>query len=109
MHRLEPAVQRLELAARLNPRSSLVYEWIGLLYGEMHMPLKAGDAFHHAVQLDPASVTAHEALAHWYQSMGDLRDAEREHERSVAIDPHDETARAALSQVRTLRGSLSGN
>jgi protein O-mannosyl-transferase len=109
MHRPGPAMQRLELAARLKPQSSLVYEWIGLLYGEMHMPLKAGDALHHAVQLDPASVTAHEALALWYQSMGDLGNAEREHERSVAIDPHDESARAALSQVRALRGLPSGN
>jgi protein O-mannosyl-transferase len=103
MGRRDEAMHRLQAAAQLNPRSSLIYEWIGLLYGEMRMPVEAGEALHRAVQLDPVSVTAHEALALWYQAMGDLAAAEQEHARSVAIDPLDERARAALAQVRALR------
>ncbi len=107
IERPQQAMQRLQAAARLRPQSSLVYEWIGLLYGEMRMPGAAGEALHHAVQLDPSSVSAHESLALWYQATGDLPDAEQEHARSVAIDPHDESARAALARVRLLRGSGS--
>jgi protein O-mannosyl-transferase len=101
--RLNEAMQKLQRAASLNPRSSLVYEWIGLLYGEMQKPVEAGDALRHAVELNPNSITAHEALALWYRGMGDLAAAEQEYAKSLSIDPDDPNARAAIAQVRALR------
>jgi hypothetical protein len=103
--RLKDALAKMQQAARLNPRSSLIYEWIGLLYGEMGMPVEAGDALRHAVELGPDSVTAHEALALWYRGMGDLAAAEQEYAKSLLIDPLDPNARAAIAEVRTLRAA----
>jgi hypothetical protein len=97
--RRQEAMQRLETAARLNPNSR-IYEWIGLLYGEMGRPEEAGVALHKAVQLDPGSESAHEALALWYEATRDYQAAEQEHQRSLALDPHDEAARAALLRVQ---------
>lgn len=105
MGRLNDALQKMQTAARLSPRSSLVYEWIGLLYGEMGMPVESGDALRHAVELGPNSVTAHEALALWYRGMGDLAAAEQEYAKSLSIDPLDPNARAAIAEVRTLRAA----
>jgi protein O-mannosyl-transferase len=105
MGRLNDALQKMQVAARLNPRSSLVSEWIGLLYGEMGMPVEAGDALRHAVELNPNSVTAHEGLALWYRGMGDLAAAEREYAKSLSIDPLDPNARAAIAELRTLRAA----
>jgi protein O-mannosyl-transferase len=105
MGRLNDAMQKMQRAARLNPRSSLVYEWIGLLYGEMGIPVEAGDALRHAIELDPGSVTAHEALALWYRGMGDLAAAEQEYAKSLSIDPLDPNALAAIAEVRTLRAA----
>jgi Tfp pilus assembly protein PilF len=106
--RLDEALKKLQLAARLNPSSSLVYEWIGLLFGEMGKSVEAGEALHRAVELDLASVTAHEALGLWYQSIGDLAAAEKEHAKSLAIDPLDPSARAAMEAVQSLRAA-AGN
>jgi protein O-mannosyl-transferase len=103
MGRLNEAMQKLQRAASLNPHSSLVYQWIGLLYGEMRMPVEAGEALRRAVQLGPNSITAHEALGLWYRGMGDLAAAEQEYAKSLAIDPLDPSARAAIAQVRALR------
>jgi protein O-mannosyl-transferase len=102
MGRLNEAMQKLQRAASLNPRSPLIYEWIGLLYGEMRMPVAAGDALRHAVELNPRSITAHEALGLWYREMGDLAAAEKEYKTSLSIDPLDPNARAAIAQVREL-------
>lgn len=101
--RQNDAMQKLQRAASLNPHSALIYQWIGLLYGEMRMPVEAGDALRHAVQLDPDSITAHEALGLWYRGMGDLAAAEQEYAKSLSIDPNDPNARAAITEVRALR------
>jgi tetratricopeptide (TPR) repeat protein len=106
--RLDDALKKLQVAARLNPSSSLVYEWIGLLFGEIGKSVEAGEALHRAVELNPASVTAHEALGLWYQSIGDLATAEKEHAKSLAIDPLDPSARAAMTAVQALRAT-AGN
>jgi protein O-mannosyl-transferase len=103
MGRPNDAMQKLQKAASLNPRSSLIYEWIGLLYGEMQKPVEAGDALRHAVELDPNSVRAHEALGLWYRGMGDLAAAEQEYAKSLSIDPRDPNALAAIDEVRAQR------
>src|SRR5579875_643920 len=105
MGRLNEAMQKLQKAASFRPRSSLIYQWIGLLYGEMRMPVEAGDAFRHAEELDPGSITAHEAMGLWYRGMGDLAAAEKEYRTSLSIDPLDPTARAAIAQVRELEAA----
>jgi tetratricopeptide (TPR) repeat protein len=105
--RYDEALARLQEAARLIPNSR-AYEWIGLLYGEMRRSDEAGVALHKAIELDPTSVSAHEALGLWYESIHDYAAAAAEHARSVALDPNDRNAQAALDHVRELRAQPEG-
>jgi tetratricopeptide (TPR) repeat protein len=107
MGRYDEALARLQEAAHVNPNSR-TYEWIGLLYGEMRRSDEAGVALHKAIELDPNSVSAHEALGLWYESIHDYAAAEAEHARSVALDPNDRNAQAALDHVRELRAQPEG-
>jgi hypothetical protein len=95
----EQAMQRLQSAARIHPNSR-VYEWIGLLYGEMNRSEDAGQALHKAVDLDPESVSAHKALALWYESVANVEAASAEYTRSLALDPRDREAKSALARLR---------
>jgi tetratricopeptide (TPR) repeat protein len=95
----EQAMQRLQSAARIRPNSR-VYEWIGLLYGEMNRSEEAGRALHTAVDLDPGSVSAHKALALWYESVANLEAASAEYTRSLKLDPRDREAKLALARLR---------
>jgi Flp pilus assembly protein TadD len=107
MGRYDEALAHLQEAARI-ATNSRAYEWIGLLYGEMHRSEEAGVALHKAVELDPNSVSAHEALGLWYESIHDFAAAETEHAKSVVLDPNDQNAQAALEHVRELRAPAAG-
>jgi Tfp pilus assembly protein PilF len=100
--RYDESLTHLREAARMIPNSR-AYEWVGLLYGEMHRTDEAGVALHKAVELDPSSVSAHEALALWYESIHDYAAAEGEHAKSVALDPDDRNASAAFDRVHELQ------
>ena len=73
---------------------------IGLLYGELNHSEEAGAALQTAVTIDPASVTAHKALAMWYEWVGNLGQAEREYLTILTLDRHDSTVPFALERVR---------
>jgi hypothetical protein len=94
----------LQAAAQIQPNSQ-VYEWIGLVYGQMGKLGEAGESFQKSVRLDPSSATAHSALALWYESMHDLNSAEREYRVSLALNPENSTARASLERVSQLKGN----
>jgi tetratricopeptide (TPR) repeat protein len=97
----EEGIERLQFAARIRP-SSEIYEWIGLVYGQMGRLNEAGQAFQKSVQLNPHSATAHSALALWYESTRDLARAEREYRTSVALDPEDRNSRYRLMQLHQI-------
>lgn len=101
MGRREEAMQRLQAAARIRP-SSIVYEWIGLLYGEMNRSTDAGIALQTAIDLDPQSPTAHKAMALWYESIGNLKRAAEEYSKSLSLNSADREARLGLFKVRQL-------
>src|SRR5262245_23243446 len=61
MDQKKEALERLQHAARLQA-TSVVYQWLGLLYGEMGRLSDAGAALELAVQLDRRSGNAHSAL-----------------------------------------------
>jgi tetratricopeptide (TPR) repeat protein len=92
----------LEMAARIRPCSE-IYQWIGLLLGQMGRIPEAGPILRKAVQLEPGSATAHGSLGLWYESVGDYLAAEREYAASLSIDPADRGARESLERVRRLR------
>jgi len=94
----EEALQALQEAARLRSCSQ-VYEWIGLVFGQMGRLEDARAAIEKAVQLDPKSAEAHGALALWYESVHDLESAELEYQRSLDLDPDAWTVRDALDRV----------
>jgi hypothetical protein len=93
------AMVRLQQAAAIIPTSK-AFELIGLLYGEMGRSEEAGAALLEAVRIDPKSVTAHKAMALWYESVRNLSMAEREYRASLALDRNDWNARFGLERVR---------
>src|SRR6185369_3731635 len=97
----EAAMERLQRAAALNPNSR-VYELIGLLYGEMHELVAAGEALQKAVEIEPNSVSAHEALALWYEKTENFTAALEEHAKSLALDPYDKHARFSRARLQQL-------
>jgi tetratricopeptide (TPR) repeat protein len=102
MGRPEEGLANLEMAARIRPCSE-VYQWIGLLLGQMGRMPEAGAILRKAVELEPGSAAAHGSLGLWYESVGDYSAAEREYTTSLSINPADHSARASLERVRRLR------
>jgi Tfp pilus assembly protein PilF len=82
----------------LDPRSR-VFEWIGLLYGEMGRSEESGRALKHAVEIDAGSVSAHDALALWYESVGQVSAALLEYHRSLNLDTDDTAAKIAIMRL----------
>ncbi len=94
------ALEQMERAAAIDPHS-WVYEWIGLLYGEMGKIEEAGAALHRAVELDPRSVSAHDALALWYESTQQNAKALAEYRLSIDLYPFDNVAKRAIVRLET--------
>jgi hypothetical protein len=95
----EEALNRLQRAAAIQP-GSYVYQLIGLLYGEMGNHAEAGMALQKAVECDPYSVGAHNAFAFWYETVSNLKAAEREYRLSLILDRNDRAAQAGVARVR---------
>lgn len=103
----DDALERLETAIRINPCSQ-VYEWTGLVYGQMGRLEEAGRALKRAVQLDPNSETAHGSLAMWFEKSNDLQSAEIEYRTALSLDRMDSWAKAGFVRIREMereRGS----
>jgi tetratricopeptide (TPR) repeat protein len=98
----EPAMERLQTAARLKPCTQ-VYEWIGLVYGQMGQQEPAGIALKKAVELGPNSVSAHGSLGLWYEKADNLDAAEREYRVALALDRGDSWAQDGLLRVQARR------
>ena len=99
--RREDALQRLQRAAAIVPTST-VYQWIGLLYGEMGRAEEAGAALQKAVQLGPGDSGAHSGLGLWYESTGNAAEAERQYRRALQIDSHNREALGGLARMQRL-------
>jgi tetratricopeptide (TPR) repeat protein len=97
--RYDQALQRLQAAARIQPCSQ-VFEWMGLVYGQMGLQDQAGQALKKAVELGPKSETAHGSLALWYEKRNNLSAAEEEYRRAIALDQLDSWAQTSLSRVQ---------
>jgi hypothetical protein len=95
----EDALQRLQRAAAISQNSS-VYQWIGLLYGEMGRSEEAGLALQKAVQLGPDDGAAYSALGLWYESTGNAAEAERQYRKALAIDSHSREAQRGLVRLQ---------
>jgi protein O-mannosyl-transferase len=106
--RFEDGMQQLQLAAQIRPCSD-VYQWIGLLYGEMGRLSEAGPNLHKAVVLDPKSAAARGALALWYELTHDFNGAEREYAAGLSLAPSDAAARAGLERVRKAAAAVLQN
>ncbi len=98
----DEAIKRLEAAARLQPCSQ-VYEWMGLVYGQMGLLEQSGIVLQRAVELGPNSESAHGSLALWYEKVNNLAAAEQEYRKALALDRTDSWAQIALIRVREMK------
>jgi Tfp pilus assembly protein PilF len=99
----DQAIQRLQAAARLRPCSQ-VYEWMGLVYGQMGLLEQAGIVLKKAVELGPNSESAHGSLALWYEKINNFAAAEQEYRRALSLDHTDSWAQIALIRLREMKG-----
>ncbi len=95
----EDALQRLERAATIMP-NSIVYELIGLLYGEMGKKEASGAALRKATQLDPGNSSAHSALGLWYEATGDAAGAEQEYRQALSRYAYNPEAQNGLARIQ---------
>jgi Flp pilus assembly protein TadD len=102
--RLDEAIAHLQLAARIRPGPE-VFEWMGLVYGQMGRSEDAGASLRKAVELGPGSSTAHASLALWHESTGHFEAAEREYAIAAELNQNDASARARLERIRRMRVS----
>jgi hypothetical protein len=100
--RFDEALRRLQIAARIHPCSQ-VYEWTGLVYGQMGLIDEAGRFLQKAVESDPKSETAHASLALWYEKTNNVQAAEHEYRTAVDLDHNDVFARFGFIRVRTMK------
>jgi protein O-mannosyl-transferase len=97
----DQAIRRLQTAARLQPCSQ-VYEWMGLVYGQMGWMEQAGKVLKRAVRLGPNSESAHGSLALWYEKTDNLAAAEQEYRTALSLDRSDAWALTGLARVREM-------
>jgi len=97
----DQALAQLQRAARIQPCSQ-VYEWMGLVYGQMGRLEDAGADLRYAVRLDPNSETAHGSLALWYEKTNNLGAADREYRAAVSLDRSDSWAEMGLMRVHQM-------
>ncbi|MFN0103614.1 MAG: tetratricopeptide repeat protein [Bryobacteraceae bacterium] len=88
----------LQRAAQVRP-SAEVFELLGLLYGEMKDKEASREALESALRLNPNSVSAHMAMALWYQAADDLTNAAKAYKRVLEIEPYHGAARSALRAI----------
>lgn len=97
--RFDEAIRRLQTAIALHPCSQ-VYEWTGLVYGQMGLIEKAGEFLEKAVESDPNSETAHASLALWFEKTNNLSAAEQEYRTAISLDRYDSWAKLGFIRVR---------
>jgi len=102
--RREDALKRLERAAHIKP-DSRVYQWIGLLNGEMGRKEDAGTALREAVRLAPEDSAAHSALGLWYEALGNAIQAEHEYRAALSVDPNNTEALTGLGRIQSLKAA----
>ena len=102
------AMDRLRRAARLQPCGQ-VFEWMGLVYGQMGLPEESKLALQKAVELAPDSASAHGSLALSYEKNNDLAAAEEEYGRALALNQNDTWAQTGLLRVHRAKITGSGN
>jgi len=92
------AATLLHRAASVRP-SAEVFELLGLLYGEMENVEASRSALESAIRINPGSASAHLAMALWYQSAQDFRNAANCYRRVLELEPFNRSARAALQRL----------
>jgi hypothetical protein len=97
----DEALKRMQAATRIGPCSQ-IYEWTGLLYGQMGRMEEAGMALKTAVELNPNSETAHGSLAMWFEKTNNLEAAEHEYRTAVSLDHSDSWAKIGFIRVRAM-------
>jgi tetratricopeptide (TPR) repeat protein len=100
----DEALERLKTAARISPCSQ-IYEWTGLVYGQMGRLDDAGNALKTAVSLDPNSETAHGSLGMWFEKTNDLSSAEHEYRTAVSLNRMDAWAKTGFIRVREMEAA----
>ncbi len=93
-----PALLKMQRAVFVAP-SSLTFELVGLLYGELGRFKEAKEALDKAVELGPASDTAYNARGLWYELTGRYDSAIRDYSHALSLNRMNLSARIRLARL----------
>lgn len=105
----EAAIGAFKRALEREPRNFRLRLGLGRSYegrggekdGQPFLPLSV-DQYRQAVEIDPASAEAHEALIAAAAKAGRLEEALADYKRRIAREPHNDTFRTSLKKIQAL-------
>ena len=87
LNNLPKAIEYLEKALKLNPKSAEVYKDLGVAYGMVKQYEKSCDMSLRAIQLDPRDAQTFVNLGLNYKNLGDMENAKKYFAKAAQIDP----------------------
>ena len=87
LQQYEKAIEQFKKAVDLDPRLSLAYNNLGILYGKIGDHKRAIEVLKLAVQIDPESAEIQGALGVAYAMAGQPQNAVKSLQEAVRIDP----------------------
>jgi len=87
LNNLPKAIEYLEKALKLNPKSAEVYKDLGVAYGMIQQYEKSCDMSLKAIQLDPRDAQTLVNLGLNYKNLGDMENAKKYFAKAAQIDP----------------------
>lgn len=96
--RLEIALEKLQRAIQLDPRSASAYTMLGVLYERINDPIQAERHYRQAVTIDPGSGDMNNNLGGFLCRQGKAADSLQYFDRAV-LDPFYRTPQAALTNA----------
>ena len=97
--RVDEAVEQLEEAIRLDPKSATAHYRLGTALTIQGNRAGAIDYFRKAVNLDPGFAEAHNSLGGLLQLAGNVGEAERHYRRTLQLDPSHGGAHLNLGNI----------
>ncbi len=102
----EKALELLEKALEISPKSARVRQFIGETYKKMGNIEKAEETLQEAVEINPQYIKVHQSLGDLYQEVGDKEKALESFEKAIKISPHNAKRQTTLGQMYLESGDV---
>lgn len=93
--------------SKLHPKATIVWKILGVARARQGRITDAIPAMQKAIQLDPRDAEAQRNIAHLFQSIGDLNQAEIHFSKATTINPNDIDSTISLAKIFHLQKKYS--